>query len=246
MRERILLLLGSVTLLAACGSGPDDGFYDPSPPSCTETRQPVGLDEETPIGITAREAFQYANGGYFGWFDWDGGPDVKMSLVFTTELRDVELVTREPKNDFPAHLYGARPVGCYDTLEAKVGARFRTEDGAFDESWDEVRLESFYMLNPPRMHGSRVFSFDAINGSYLPDDYPPPPSTTIRDPAIEFEVYEDQRIYGRFSYHREVNYPDGGLYRGNEQVASWSGWPCAWLPEDHEDRVTHCALGESP
>ena len=210
MRNRFLLFLGSTALLAACSSDSDskdekanEAFW----PQCEETRRVVGLDDETPFGITPRQAFEGAQGEHTAELTWEGGDTTALSLVFTTELAEVELVDREPKQG------GEGPAielahYCDDYFEAKFDVTFSTEDGAFDESFRDMRLRWEKVGGTGVLRANHGLDFDALQGSYEPKELDPSDYDRIVQPSVRIEI-ADEALSGDITYMAEKQHGDG-------------------------------------
>lgn len=224
MRNRIFLFLCSAALLSACSSDTkeeektNEGLW----PQCEETRRVVGLDDETPFGITPRQAFEGAQGEHTAELTWEGGDTTALSLVFTTELAEVELVDREPKQG------GEGPAielahHCDDYFEAKFDVTFSTEDGAFDESFRGMRLRWEKVGGTGVLRANHALDFDALKGSYEPKELDPSEFDRIVQPSVQLEI-ADEAFTGTITYMAEKQHgdgPNGSVSARQVTVATW-------------------------
>jgi len=223
MHRRFFLLLSSVALLSACSSETkDEQGNEAFAPQCEETRRTVGLDDETPFGITPREAFERAKGDYTAELTWKGGAKTGLTLAFTTEVTEVVFVDREPK-----YGSGERPaiaLECNDDLETSVDITFATEDGAFDETFRGVRLRWEKGPDGAVLRGYHPIELESLAGSYEPNELDPSEYDRIVQPSLRFEIDGEGAFSGDFGYVAEKHHgegPEGSVSAKQVEAASW-------------------------
>jgi hypothetical protein len=121
-----------LALLACDGDGRNP---DAAGPACVDTETPVGVGEETALGVTADEVAALVAPASTYPFTWADGASTTLTLSFVP-TDEAWFVDSEPapRGD------GETPaiwIECDDRLELRTRVGFTTADGAFDESWDE-------------------------------------------------------------------------------------------------------------
>lgn len=206
-RQRFLSTLPLLVLLAACSSdSSDEKTNEALYPQCIETRTSLGLDDSTTLGITAREAFASAEGEHIATLRWEKGGETELRLVVSGEPFALELVERKPSQ-------GEGPIDmafdCYDSLEAHVRATFVTEDGGFDESWDDLRLSAERTMDSfSRIEAARSIDLDELRGSYEPTELPPSEYDRLIQAMIQLELVEGGGFRGSLRYMAEKSHGD--------------------------------------
>lgn len=137
-------------LVAACGSsatGGGDGGGNKSPDDPQEAltgclpvnTTPIGLDEPTPLGITAADVLALANGEHQGQLTWDKGGSTGLTVSVTADAASARYVELDWQSDGS----GAEPaMACGSVIEIDAAVGFATADGAFAESW-ATKLTAF-------------------------------------------------------------------------------------------------------
>lgn len=210
-------LLATSLLLAACSSDPDDGRNEARYPQCVETRTPLGPDDMTPLGSTVRETFAHADGEHLAKLRWKNGAETELRLfVSPSESIQAELVERkEDRNGSNLDI----AIICEDTVEANVSATFATEDGAFDESFGDLRLTAVRVMDGLSLRGAQALDLEELHGSYVPTELSPSEYDRIVQASIEFSLEED-RFEGSFRYIAEKTSGDS-VSAGLVTAATW-------------------------
>lgn len=210
LRHRLLIGI-SLFGLAACSSSSktDEQGNEALWPQCVESRQSIGLDDETPFGVTAREAFESAKGEHLAELRWYAGGVTELRFAITSEISEVQIVDREPNQGTGEGAVLALAPDCSDFLEAKVGATFKTEDGAFDESFDDLRIEAVPIMDTFGIRAHRSLDLDHLGGSYTPTELSPSEYDRILQASISLSIDEEGRLEGSFSYTAEKTHGEG-------------------------------------
>lgn len=222
MWNRRLLCAALSVLLLACASETEEKQNEAFWPTCDETRTAVGLDDETPLGITPREAFERATGNYLAELKWKNGDKTVLTVAFTSEVTEVEFVDRTPN-----YGTGEGPgiaIECPDTLETKVDLTFATADGAFDESFRDVLLHWEKEADGARLRAHHALDLTSLSGTYEPNELDPSEYDRIVQPRIEFTIGEDGAFSGSIVYIAEKHHgsgPEGSVSATPVTAASW-------------------------
>lgn len=226
LRTTFLIGMGSLVALAACSSSSktEENGNEALWPVCVETRQSMGLDDETPFGVTAREAFESAKGEHVATLRWHDGRETELRLTITSEPSLLELVDREPNRGQGEGPALAMAHECDDFIEAKVSATFQTEDGGFDESWDDLRVEWFQIMGYSRFRARRSIDLDHLGGSYTPTELSPSEYDSIPQASISFSIDEEGRLSGSFGYTAEKRHGGGNEGSVSARPVTAANW----------------------
>jgi hypothetical protein len=205
---------GVALLLAACSSGGASGGGHPtggtegglgqsdvgdssfSAPCAYPPAQPIGLNDMTPLGVTAAQLLAYAGGTHLATLTWGlgtPGQDVTVTPTGTTTLTiDVTpmaggVTLSEPEGGL---LCGP------GTLAIAASVRFTTADDGFDETWQ-----------------TSLFSSDGQSLEFTEDLEKNPPTGTFR------VVYTGTQTWTSTSTLLTATFDDRGA-RGNVQYAT--------------------------
>jgi hypothetical protein len=137
----------------------DDG-EDNAGASCKDVEQPIELDDDTPLGFTARQIVDLVTPAYSGVLTWaDGGTtdlDVTVSPDGDVWFVDSEVV--EGTGDTQTAMW---PI-CEDRVAVSVAITFTTADGAFAESWSD-RAEATEATSASWTH---TLDLDGLDGTF--------------------------------------------------------------------------------
>jgi hypothetical protein len=150
---RISLLLFAI----ACDDGDKE---DNTGPSCKDTEHPIGLDDDTPLGFTARQIADLVTPPYAGVLTWADGATTGLDVVLTPDgeawFIDSEVV--EGTGDTQPAIW---PI-CEDRVAISAAFTFNTDDGAFAESWS-CRPEATEATSATWSH---PLDLDALEGTF--------------------------------------------------------------------------------
>lgn len=235
LRSSLLLIALSSFALAACSSSDDTdnngdrtqegpGLNEAFEP-CIETRTSIGLDDETSLGLTVREAFEIAEGEHQATLRFHDDSETGLTLSIEGEPFEIELVERERNTNSGS---GEGPAielaeACNDSLVAKVKASFKTDDESFDEAWDDLQLSFSKVMDSARVDGRRALDFESLGGSYMPNELPSSDYDRIVQPSVSLTI-EEGRFSGSITYLAEKTEgegDDGTVSAANITAASW-------------------------
>ena len=178
-----------VAVLAGCSPSPKSEEAPGDHGSCTETRTPVGLTEQTALGLSPDQLLPLAAGTHTRQLTWSNGASTEITLAVDASKVSAEFVLSERD---PA--VGVVPeLGCDDAIELVVAATLATSDGRLDEKWTSVTLtfRPREELTPDGgwtdgwLDGSRKLESGAIGGSYKPSA---PPESCLLEAVVAFHL----------------------------------------------------------
>lgn len=142
----------------ACSRDGSEANFD----SCDETRTTLTRDEVSSLGFSAGQLLDSMSNALEVPFLWTSGSQTTLHLQVAYSDGIINFVDAEPKpSEEGTYTDGAAAI-CDDYVEVGVTLSFKTDDGAFDESFD-LKLQSFDGL-------SATFGVDllpdSLNGSY--------------------------------------------------------------------------------
>lgn len=230
LRYRFLLSTAALLALSACsdsdssGQPGDELVY----PTCDETRTPLALDSETPLGVDAGEVFALAIGTHEATLRYASSQTTALAVKIEGEPREIELVERRQAPTPPGKEVATIGIECHDSVEAKLDLHFETEDGAFREHFDGVRFVRTVRPAIAGLEASFRVDLDALEGSYTPNELSPSEYDRIVQGSISMSFQEGGGFEGRIGYvaeKRSGEGPDASVSARSVTVATWESAP---------------------
>jgi hypothetical protein len=201
-------------------SGSDTSDNDP----CIATEHPMGFEEETPLGFSARDAVDGVAGPHATQLEWlepvephlievePAGEIVDLTLDVSYEGGEVLYIDLEPNPESDA-----TPERCEPLLLVDVVVGFTTSDGRFAEHIDtKLHLRSLDFVQ----FLLRKFNLDAMNGTFSRDDIP----ISYPDEFHGLSVigwFEEGAAFGRMHIGFLLYEPGGPEVGSSATVAVW-------------------------
>ena len=108
--------------------------------TCTFTDRPIGLNDSTPLGVTAAQLLAYVSGTRFATLTWGTSPDPSVTVYPTgTTTLTIDVTAMDGAITYSQADGGLCGRG---TLTIPATVHFVTADGGFNETWQES-LSSF-------------------------------------------------------------------------------------------------------
>lgn len=162
----------SAMLLVACRTEKSGDTADAL--SCTEDVTQLSVEQESPLGFSARTINTVTSGDHYATLTWTNAETTGLRVRVTYADGDIRYIDRAVSGGGAEALdtAGAEEL-CPDTLEIDVTLSFETDDGAFDEKWDThlvaTQADSAtldYTFDPLDLNGAYDVSGDLTSADY--------------------------------------------------------------------------------
>jgi hypothetical protein len=127
--------------------------------SCDETRTALTMGETSPIGFSGSDVIGTVGHTYHETLVWDDGTTTGLTIGVSYKSGAVNYIDSEVSED--GGMEGAYPI-CTDRLEIEVEVTFKTDDGAFDETWSVAMSAE----TADEASFSRELDLATLNGTY--------------------------------------------------------------------------------
>lgn len=157
----IASLLSSPFFVVSCFTDSNDHLAEGG--GCDETSSVLALDEVSTLGFSANDLIQLAAGTHQETLLYQDGTTTGLTLTLEYLDGEVRFVDSEPAESESGQEADLIAPYCEDRLEVAVRVTFATDDGAFNEQWQDV-------LSATTVDSATVnatFSPTGLTGSYV-------------------------------------------------------------------------------
>ena len=134
--------------------------------SCEETRTALTRDEVSTLGFSVGSLVDTIAGERMIPFNWEDGSSTTLHIQVVYSDGIMNFVDAEPSETSGQEYTDAPAAICDDYVEVGVALSFKTDDGAFDETWQlnvtslEGTIAGFNVdIDPETLHGTYDFTY---------------------------------------------------------------------------------------